>query len=156
MLPSLQWGLTYSFTDGELSGRDGLPKLATGTAQDQHWKDMGPEEEERLLQQLRDFKAEKAAEKVTKVSPEYTANDIETTLRRMNIEVSRAGRRALCTSSPCTVRGFGAAKQLPRPLCDQPWQRYRQFLTAEFCNTGYQRGSPAPLLAHTEQLSSQS
>lgn len=99
--------LTYSFIGGEISGRDGLPELARGTARDNDWKHMGQEEEERVLQQLRDFKAEKALAKVTKVSPEFTANDIETTIRRMNTEVSRAQHRVLVyeltmySSRPC-------------------------------------------------------
>lgn len=90
-------------SDGELSGRNGLPELAKGTARDQEWKHLGHEEQERLLQQLRDFKAEKALTKVAKVSPEFTANDIETTIRRMNTEVSQTQHRALCVNLPGAV-----------------------------------------------------
>lgn len=89
--------------DGEISGRNGLPELAKGTARDQDWKHLGQEEQERLLQQLREFKAEKALTKLAKVPPGFTANDIETTIRRMNTEVSQAQHRASRANLPGAV-----------------------------------------------------
>lgn len=79
-------------------GRKALPELAKSTANEEDWKDMAPEEQERLIQQLRDFKSAQAEKKVVKVTQAFVGNDIEGTLARVNAEVSGIHLIALAPS----------------------------------------------------------
>lgn len=71
-----------------MKGREALPALTKSEAMTSSWKDISPEEQERLLQQLRDSKTTKEEHKVAKVSHAHTGNDIEVTLLLINAEVS--------------------------------------------------------------------
>lgn len=68
-----------------MNGRSALTDLAKQLSENDDWKDMPIEEQERLLKQLRDSKEEK---KMTKIAPSHSGNDIECTLVRLNAEVS--------------------------------------------------------------------
>lgn len=70
-----------------MKGQDALPSLAKSTANDD-WRDLNPEEQERLLQQLREARSDRAEKKVAKVTQARVANDIEGTLLRLNAKVS--------------------------------------------------------------------
>lgn len=65
-----------------------LPALSQSAANEGGWQDLLTEEKEQLLQQLRDTKQERAEKKVAKVTQAHVGNDIETTLVRLNAEVS--------------------------------------------------------------------
>lgn len=82
--------VTYLFcaADGNMVGKSALPNLSKSTSADDNWKGLPLEEQERLLQQLRDSKAKKAEQKTVKVTHALTANDIEGTMLRLNAEVS--------------------------------------------------------------------
>lgn len=70
-----------------MKGQDALPSLVKSTANDD-WRDLNPEEQERLLQQLREARSDRAEKKVAKVTQARVANDIEGTLLRLNAKVS--------------------------------------------------------------------
>jgi hypothetical protein len=69
---------------GDMNGRSALPDLVKQCVDEGEWKNLDREEQEWLLAQLRESKADKA---VTK-SVTRPALDIEATLSRLNPEVS--------------------------------------------------------------------
>ena len=65
-----------------MSGKNALPDLVKQCAEEGEWKNLDEEEEDWLLQQLRDSKSSKLIRTVT-----HTASDIEGTLACLNPEV---------------------------------------------------------------------
>lgn len=61
--------------------------MSRTVARNEEWRNLPEAEQERILNQLRDSKAEKEEKKVAKVAHEHTANDIEQTCTRLNSEV---------------------------------------------------------------------
>jgi hypothetical protein len=68
--------------EGGMNGKNALPDLVKQCAEDGEWKELDTDEEEWLLQQLRDSKATKTTKTAT-----HAAADIEGTLSRLNPEV---------------------------------------------------------------------
>ena len=68
-----------------MNGKSALLDLAKKISEEDDWKNLPIEEQERLLQQLRDSKEEKKGVKVTQA---HSGNDIEYTLVQLNAKVS--------------------------------------------------------------------
>lgn len=72
-------------------------------ASNEDWKDVDSEEEDRLMTQLCDHRAQKQEKKVTKVPSNFTTNDIETTMGWLDREVSQ-----FCKADHCPIDGRAA------------------------------------------------
>lgn len=69
-------------------GREALPELSRDLALNDDWKDVDSDEEDRLLTQLREYRAQKEEAKTVKVPSNFAANDIENTMGRVDTEVN--------------------------------------------------------------------